>query len=123
MLDSLPFSLLIGCILGFLSGLGVGGGSLLMLWLTIVLDIEHDIARSINLLFFIPAAILSTIFRKKSGHLHIKKVIPAIMAGCFSAAIASVISQHLDTTIIQKTFGFLLIATAIRELTYKPKIK
>ena len=38
MLESFPIALLVGAILGFLSGLGVGGGSLLILWLTLVLD-------------------------------------------------------------------------------------
>ena len=35
MLESLPFVLFISSALGFLAGLGVGGGSLLILWLTI----------------------------------------------------------------------------------------
>ena len=37
MLESLPVAVIIGTVLGFLSGLGIGGGSLLILWLTAVL--------------------------------------------------------------------------------------
>ena len=37
MLESLPVALIVGTLLGFLTGLGVGGGSLLILWLTLVL--------------------------------------------------------------------------------------
>ena len=37
MLNSLPICLVVGTVLGFLTGLGIGGGSLLMLWLTLVL--------------------------------------------------------------------------------------
>ena len=51
MLTSLPVSLLVGTVLGFLSGLGIGGGSLLILWLTMVLDMEQSAARFVNLLF------------------------------------------------------------------------
>ena len=40
MLESLPVTLIIGTLLGFLSGLGVGGGSLLILWLTVILQIH-----------------------------------------------------------------------------------
>ena len=40
MLGSLPFSVLVGTVLGFLSALGIGGGSLLILWLTLVLGWE-----------------------------------------------------------------------------------
>ena len=44
-------TLLVGTALGFLTGLGVGGGSLLMVWLTAVLGMDTLTARSINLLF------------------------------------------------------------------------
>ena len=58
MLESLPVTLLVATILGFLTGLGVGGGSLLILWLTIVLGMDQATARGINLLFFLPAAVI-----------------------------------------------------------------
>ena len=48
--------LLIATLLGFLAGMGVGGGSLLLLWLTQVAMLEQTQARIINLLFFLPAA-------------------------------------------------------------------
>ena len=56
MLESFPFALVVGVVLGYLSGLGVGGGSLLILWLTLVLGMEQGTARAINLMFFITAA-------------------------------------------------------------------
>ena len=121
MLESIPFMTTIGAILGFLSGLGVGGGSLLMLWLTLVLNIEHSIARNINLLFFIPSAIVASLFRWRQGTLDIKKVQPAIFAGCIGAAAFSVISKSIDISLIKKFFGVLLLATGLRELLYKPK--
>ena len=108
MLESLPIMIIIGSFLGFLSGLGVGGGSLLMLWLTLVLDMEHSIARSINLLFFIPSAIIASIFRWRQGSLDIKKVLPAIIGGCISAACFSLLSRQLDITVLKKLFGILL---------------
>ena len=52
MLDSLPVVLLVGTVLGFLAGLGVGGGSLLILWLTLIAQTPQEEARNINLLFF-----------------------------------------------------------------------
>lgn len=121
MLESIPVMILIGSILGFLSGLGVGGGSLLMLWLTLVLGMDHSIARSINLLFFIPSAVITSIFRWKQGSLNIKKVLPAIVAGCVSAACFSLLSKQLDISLLKKLFGFLLLLTGLRELFYKPK--
>lgn len=52
MLESFPVALLVSTLLGCLSGLGIGGGSLLILWLTLVLKVDPIVARQINLLFF-----------------------------------------------------------------------
>lgn len=121
MLESLPVMLIIGSILGFLSGLGVGGGSLLMLWLTLVLNMEHNAARIINLLFFIPSAIIASFFRWRQGSLDFKKVLPAIIGGCISAACLSLVSKQIDISLLKKLFGVLLLLTGLRELFYRPR--
>ena len=121
MLESWPVSILVGTVLGTLSGLGVGGGSLLLMWLTLVLGMEPVIARGINLLFFLPASAVACLFRWKQGILPWKTVLPAAIAGTVSAAAASLLSQNLDTSLLKKLFGGLLILTALRELTYRPK--
>ena len=123
MLNSFPIALIVGTALGFLAGIGVGGGTLLILWLTLIMNIPHNVARSINLLFFLPTAIISSLFRWKQGTLEIKTVIPAIIGGCISAAIFSILSQHIDITVLKKLFGGLLLIAGIRELLYKPKKK
>ena len=121
MLENLPVMLAIGCALGFLSGIGVGGGSLLILWLTLVLEMPQDTARIINLLFFIPSAVIASLFRWKQGSLEIKKILPAILCGCIAAAVFSVISKHADTDLLKKLFGILLLLTGISELIYRPR--
>lgn len=121
MLEQTPFIIIIGCTLGFLSGLGVGGGSLLMLWLTLVVNMEHSVARSINLLFFIPSAVIASIFRWKQGALDVKKILPAIIAGCASAAGFALLSKQIDIHLIKKLFGMLLLLTGVRELFYRPR--
>ena len=121
MLDSLPFMLILGTLLGFLSGIGVGGGSLLVLWLTLVMDIPAETARVINLLFFIPSALIACFFRWKHGALDIRAILPAIVSGCLSAALFSWIGTRMDTFLLKKLFGGLLILTGIRELFYKEK--
>ena len=121
MLDSFPVSLAVGTILGFLSGLGVGGGSLLILWLTLVLGIDPTTARTVNLLFFLPAAGISCYFRWKNGALEEKRIFPAILAGCVGAAMGTWFSGHLNTRMLKKGFGLLLMGTGIRELLWKGK--
>ena len=118
---SLIITLAVSSVLGFLAGLGVGGGSLLILWLTLVLNQPPELARTINLLFFLPSALICCLFRQKQGTLQLKKVLPAILAGTFAAAIFSFIGTGVDATLLRKPFGILLLITGIRELCYRPR--
>ena len=121
MLDSFPVLLAVCSALGFLAGLGVGGGSLLILWITLVLHMPHSEARIINLLFFIPSALIASLFRWKQGQLKISKVLPAIVAGCIFAAVCSLISKNTSVDLIKRLFGGLLLITGVRELFYRPR--
>ena len=121
MLDSFAVATIAGVIFGFLAGLGVGGGSLLMLWLTTVLHTDYTVARTINLLFFIPTALIGCWFRSNQGILDLKKVAPAIIFGVVSAALFSLISKHIDIIMIRQFFGMLLLITGLRELFYRPR--
>lgn len=121
MLESYPVCILIGTLLGILSGLGTGGGSLLILWLTLGLGMEQPQARAINLLFFIPSAVIACLFRWKQGRLDMKKVLPAIIAGSIASGLFTFLSRDMDTGLLQKLFGGLLLLTGVRELLYKPR--
>lgn len=121
MLSSFPVSVLIGTLLGFLSGLGVGGGSLLILWLTLVLNLPQESARAINLLFFLPAAVIACLFRWKQGSIPFRKILPAIIAGCVSTVLFNRIRPGINSVYLKKAFGLLLLLTGFRELTYRQK--
>ena len=114
-------SAVVGALLGFLAGLGVGGGSLLMLWLTLVLGMSHGIARGINLLFFIPTAAISCLFRKQQGTLQLKQMLPAILAAMAASAAGNMVASFVTLTLIKKAFGILLIFAGLRELFYRPR--
>ena len=121
MLSHPAVSLVVSCALGFLSGLGVGGGSLLMLWLTLIMEIPQDQARGMNLLFFLPSAVIASVFRHREGRLRIRQLLPGILLGCLSAAAFSLISPRLPLGILKKLFGILLLYTGLREVFYRPK--
>lgn len=121
MLESLPVILLVGTILGFLSGLGIGGGSLLIIWLTVVLEMPYRTARGINLLFFLPSALAACYFRWRQGSIRWKTILPAILGGCGAAALFSWLGAYLDISLLKKIFGILLILTGLREIFYRPR--
>lgn len=111
----------IGALLGFLAGIGVGGGSLLVLWLTVALGTDPVQARCMNLLFFIPCALCASILRWRQGTLNFKKLLPPIVLGCISTGVFSWVSNAIDTGLLKKIFGLLLLCTGIREVCYRPK--
>ena len=113
-------NLIVATILGFLAGMGVGGGSLLLLWLTQVAMLEQSQARIINLLFFLPSAAISTLLRRKHNKIAKQPAITAAIAGCAAAVIFSLISKTIDTAFLRKILGGLLIMTGIREVFYRP---
>ena len=96
---------------------------MLILWLRLVVGMEQSHARAINLLFFIPSAVIACLFRWKQGRLDIKKILPAIIAGSIVSAIFTVLSQNMDTGLLKKLFGILLLFTGARELLYRPKAR
>ncbi len=111
----------VAIVLGFLAGLGVGGGSLLMLWLTVVAGMQYADARTINLLFFLPSAFIATLFHRKQGSVDFRKILPAMLVGCAAAALFSFIGNRIDTGLLKKLFGGLLLFTGLRELFYRPR--
>ena len=121
MVTSLPVAILVGVILGLLAGLGVGGGSLLIIWLTLVAGISSPEARWINLVFFLTAAGSVSLFRWKKGVLQIRKLLPAMIAGCVGAALFAWLRRYLEPSLLEKGFGILLLFTGLRELFYRPR--
>ncbi len=121
MLDSFPVSILIGTVLGFLTGLGTGGGSLLVLWLTLVLHMDPFQARTINLLFFLPSALIATVLNWRRGDVPFRKLLLPVLSGCVFAAGFAFLAKSIDTEPLQKLFGVLLIYVGFRELRYRPR--
>ena len=121
MLSSIYVAIPVSVLLGFLSGLGTGGGSLLILWLTLVLDVAQAEARAMNLMFFIPSAVIACAFRWKQGKLDFKKVLPGILAGCAAAGLCSMLTAGETPEFLKKCFGILLVFTGIREICYKSR--
>ena len=112
---------LIGAGLGFLSGIGVGGGSLLIVWLTQVMQEDLIRVRSINLMFFLSCAAISCIFRWKQGDIPVKMLMPGILAGCICSALFSAIGVYFAVPLLKQMFGILLIVTGLREIFRKSK--
>ena len=56
-----------------IASMGIGGGAVLLLFLTVFSDIPLATAQGTNLLFFLPVGAVALLFHKKSGLLQVKK--------------------------------------------------
>ena len=113
----LPF--LAGTITGILSAFGIGGGSLLLIYLTAFSGLPQGQAQGINLLYFLPAAAASLPAHAKNGFLEKSVLLPAIAAGLACAALGAWAATGMDTALLRRCFGGFLILVGLRELFRK----
>ena len=113
----LPF--LAGAVTGILSGFGVGGGTLLLVYMTAFAGLDQRLAQGINLLYFIPAALLALPSHVKNGYIEKQILVPTISAGLICAALAAWIATGLEVKLLRKLFGVFLILIGVRELFRK----
>ncbi len=107
---------MVGLATGILSGFGVGGGSLLMLYLTLFADVQQYAAGGINLLYFIacaPAALWSHV---RNGLIEKQAVLWCTLAGIPSSVAAAFFAARMDVSLLRRGFGLLLLYIGIREL-------
>lgn len=101
---------LAGLISGVFGGMGMGGGTLLIPILTIFLGFAQKNAQAINLLVFVPMAIVSLIIHIKNKLVDFRVGIPVILSGIIFSIGGSIITNLIDNGVMRKIFGgFLLI--------------
>lgn len=120
---SVWLALLVGALCGVLSGFGIGGGSLLMVWLTAVAALDQKTAQGINLLYFLPTSLGALIFHIKNKMIAWEAVIPAALCGSITAALGAWLSSSMDVSLLRKLFGGFLIVVGVLEFFKKPRKK
>ena len=108
---------------GILSAWGVGGGTLLLLIMTLFLGVDPSTARAINLLYFLPTAGISLLFHSKNDLLDRKALRHAIPPGIVTAAAAAFIATTVDTALLRRPFGVFLLINGILMLRQERKQK
>ena len=110
-----------GLVCGVLSGMGIGGGTLLMVWMTAVQGMEQQTAQGINLLYFLPTAVFALFFHRKNRLLRLPVILPAAIAGSLTAALAAWLAWGIDMELLRKLFGGFLLLVGLKELFYRDK--
>ena len=113
-----------GIISGMVSGIGMGGGAILILVLSVFMGINQHIAQATNLVFFIPTSITAIIITIKEKLINWKVGLPIAISGIIGAIIGAKISVKMEVKQLKKYFGIFLILISIYEIyslikTYK----
>lgn len=105
-----------GLISGIIAGMGMGGGTLLIPILTLFLDVEQKIAQSINLVVFIPTAIVALIIHFKNKLVDLKVGLLIIATGVISSILAALLATNLSNKDLRIYFGVFLLLVGIFQL-------
>ena len=109
----------IGALTGALAGCGVGGGTLLLLYLTAVLSLPYQQAKGINLLFFAVCAAIALVSHIKNRLVDIKCASVCAFCGIVAAVPAAIFSADIPHDLMKKIFGALFIVAGVREILAK----
>lgn len=106
----------IGLVSGIISGMGMGGGTILILLLSLFLGLEQHVAQATNLIFFVPTSIAAIItnFKQKCIDVKLGLIIGGI--GMIGAIIGAKLAQVTDSKSLRKYFGIFLAIIAIKEI-------
>ncbi len=104
---------------GLLTGVGIGGGTVLLVYLTQVAGMVLREAQGINLLYFLLTAPFALWGHLKNDLVDKPLALRAGAAGLVTAAAAAWLSRGLDTALLQKFFGGFTILVGLREIFCK----
>lgn len=110
-----------GFLIALLAGLGVGGGGLLVIWLTYATDIPQIEAQGINLVFFLAASSASLIYHIKKRKLNYKVLSVLALSGAFGTVFGYAAAAAAPTELLRRFFGGLLILSGAIVLFRKRK--
>jgi hypothetical protein len=112
-----------GLISGIISGMGIGGGTILIPALDLFFDMPQKVIQSINLIYFIPTAGAALTSHIKNKRVELKPLKAIIPLGILGALIGSVVALGLDNTTLRSFCGWFLLIMGIREITIGIKSK
>ncbi|HWQ30496.1 MAG TPA: sulfite exporter TauE/SafE family protein [Negativicutes bacterium] len=116
-------TLIIGFAAGIISGMGIGGGTLLIPALVFLVGTKQQIAQSINLIVFIPSATAALIIHARNHNIEKGLFLKLVLTGCVGAIAGSLLAVNLNSGLLKKFFGIFLLGVGIYEITSKCKVK
>ena len=108
-------TILAGLFSGIISGMGIGGGAVLIPVLTMLLGIEQQAAQCANLVYFVPTAVAALVIHIKNKSVDFKAALPIIGFGIIGAIAGSWIAVYMSAGVLRKIFAVFLFAVGINQ--------
>lgn len=118
-MDNAIWMIVIGLLAGIVSGMGIGGGSLLIIVLVTFLGVEQLLAQGINLLYFLPTAAAALCIHIWKKRIDWKITLAVGIPGMVLAAIFGVLAIQTETKILKYAFAALVFITGLLEIFKK----
>ena len=112
-------SLIAGFLSGIAAGMGLGGGTVLLIYLTLLTSVEQLTAQGINLFVFVPTALVAVIIYAIKRKIRWRLVLYMAPLGILGSVIGSLLLPHIPTNILSKTLGGVLIFMGVTRLFSK----
>ena len=106
----------VATVIAVLSGIGVGSGGLLVIWLTLIEGMGINDARGFNLLFFIFSASAALVFHIMRKRLRPRLVVALALFACIGTLVGTYLGTVLDSAIIRRIFGGMLVFSGLYTL-------
>lgn len=106
----------IGVVSGIISGIGMGGGIVLIFLLELICGLEHHIAQASNLIFYIPTSISAILVNIKNKNIDYRLSIIISITGIIGAIIGAKLAVFTDVKSLKRYFGYFLVMIAIYEI-------
>ena len=107
---------IIGVLGGTIAGMGMGGGTLTIPLLTIFMSVGQKMAQGVNLIGFIPVAIIALIIHTKNGLVEYKKTLWVALTGLITAVGSAFLVGHISNAWLGRLFGLFLLGIALWQL-------
>lgn len=117
------FLIFTGLISGIVSGLGMGGGTILILILTNFFNFDQHVAQASNILFFIPTSLAAIYVHFKQKNIEKHLIFKMMPCAIFGAILGATISSKITPGALKKYFGIFLLLIAMYEIIILVKDK
>jgi uncharacterized membrane protein YfcA len=102
-----------GIVGGVLGGMGMGGGTALIPLLSIFYSVGQHTAQAINLVSFIPMAVVALILHFKNKLIEFDRILFIIIPGILTCVVGCYIARAITGEVLKRCFGGFLILLSI----------